>query len=226
MCCPRRILFYWVYQVACFITETETVARVLQHLPCCSFQTLQWRHNERECVSNHWRLDCLLKRFFRRRIKETSKLCVTGLCEGNLTVTGEFPTQRGPVPRKMFPFDDVMMKAFIGDEAVALDFVDLFDSIFHEICAQFALPCVVLWFRVTPVHSYTVQYRYNAVNILPEFSQKTHHSSPVRARYGVSFVDSISYSYSTPVTAVMYAISCYIGLRYNGTHLYLGLLRR
>ena len=78
------------------------MARVLQHLPCCSFQTLQWRHNERECVSIHWRLDCLLKRFFRRRIKETSKLCVTGLCEGNLTVTGEFPTQRGPGTRKCF----------------------------------------------------------------------------------------------------------------------------
>ena len=41
----------------------------------------------------------------------------------------------------------------------------------------------------------------------PKVSQKTHHSSPVRARYGVSFVDSFSDLYSAPVTAVMYAIS-------------------
>ena len=28
------------------------------------------------------------------RSKKTSKLCITGLCEGNSQVTGEFPTQR------------------------------------------------------------------------------------------------------------------------------------
>ena len=56
--------------------------------------TLQWRHNERDGVSNHRRLDCLLNRMFRRRSKKTSKLCVTGLCEGNSPVTGEFPAQR------------------------------------------------------------------------------------------------------------------------------------
>ena len=31
---------------------------------------------------------------FRRRSKKTSKLRVTGLCEGNSSVTGEFPAQR------------------------------------------------------------------------------------------------------------------------------------
>ena len=36
------------------------------------------------------------------------KLRVTGLCEGNSPVTGEFPAQR-PVTRKIFPFDDVIM---------------------------------------------------------------------------------------------------------------------
>ena len=55
---------------------------------------LQWRHNERDGVSNHRRLDCLLKRLFRRRSKKTSKVRVTGLCEGNSPVTGEFPAQR------------------------------------------------------------------------------------------------------------------------------------
>ena len=54
----------------------------------------QWRHNERNCVLNHQPHDCLLNRLFRRRSKITSKLRVTGLCEGNSPVTGEFPTQR------------------------------------------------------------------------------------------------------------------------------------
>ena len=37
---------------------------------------------------------CLLNCLFRRRSKKTSKLRVTGFCEGNSPVTGEFPTQR------------------------------------------------------------------------------------------------------------------------------------
>ena len=55
---------------------------------------LQWRHNERDGVSHHQRLDYLLSRLFMRRSKEKSKLRVTGLCEGNSPVTGEFPAQR------------------------------------------------------------------------------------------------------------------------------------
>ena len=34
--------------------------------------TLQWRHNERNGVSNHRRIDCLLKRLFRWRSKKIS----------------------------------------------------------------------------------------------------------------------------------------------------------
>ena len=48
----------------------------------------------------------------------------------------------------------------------------------------------------------------------------TPHNSPVRARYGVSFVDSTSALYSASVSAMIYAISCYIGLRYIDTRLY------
>ena len=56
--------------------------------------TLQWHHNERDGVSNHRRLDGFLNRLFRRRSKKTSKLHVTGLCEGNPPMTGEVPPQR------------------------------------------------------------------------------------------------------------------------------------
>ena len=60
--------------------------------------TLQWRHNERDGVPNHRRLDGLFNHFFRRRSKKRSKLCVTGLCEGNSPVTSP---HKGPVARKM-----------------------------------------------------------------------------------------------------------------------------
>ena len=55
---------------------------------------LQWRHYERSGVSNPRRFDCLLNHLFGCKSKKTSKLCVTGLCEGNPPVTGVFPSQR------------------------------------------------------------------------------------------------------------------------------------
>ena len=54
---------------------------------------LQWRHDGRDGVSNHQPHDCLLNRLFRRRSKETPKLCVAGLCVGNSPVTDGFPAQ-------------------------------------------------------------------------------------------------------------------------------------
>ena len=46
--------------------------------------------------------------YLRRRSKKTPKLRVAGLCVGNSPLTGEFQ-HKGPVTRKMFPFDDVTM---------------------------------------------------------------------------------------------------------------------
>ena len=43
--------------------------------------------------------------FIQVQIKEN--INVTGLCQGNSPVTGEFPAE-GPVTQKMFSFDDVM----------------------------------------------------------------------------------------------------------------------
>ena len=45
-------------------------------------------------TSNHRHPDCLLDCLFSRRSKKTSKLRVTGLCDGNSLVTGGFPSQR------------------------------------------------------------------------------------------------------------------------------------
>ena len=87
----------------CWSTRMERVQSVSE------VATLQWRHDERDGVSNHRRLDCLLNPLFRRRSKETSKLWVTSLCERNSPVTGEFPAQR-PVTQQMCPFDDIIMQ--------------------------------------------------------------------------------------------------------------------
>ena len=62
----------------------------------------RWRHDERDGVSNHRRLNWLLKRLFRRRSKKTAKLRVTGLCKGNSPVTGDFSAQRAGNAEKSF----------------------------------------------------------------------------------------------------------------------------
>ena len=56
--------------------------------------SLQWRYNGHDGISNHQPHDCLLDCLFRRRSKKAPKLRVAGLCAGNSPVTGEFPAQR------------------------------------------------------------------------------------------------------------------------------------
>ena len=72
---------------------------------------LLWRHNGCYGASNHQPHDCLLNRLFRRRSKKTSKLHVTGLCAGNSPGSVNSP-HKWSVTRKMFPFDDVIMKHY------------------------------------------------------------------------------------------------------------------
>ena len=91
--------------MVCRLSNTEPLCEPMLtycHLWCGADQiiltnedppTLQWRYNERDSVSNQQPRDCLLDGLFRRGSKKTSKLRVTGLCEGNSLVTGEFPAQ-------------------------------------------------------------------------------------------------------------------------------------
>ena len=74
-----------------------------------ALESIQWRYNECDGVSNHQPPDCLLNRLFKVQIKE------------NIKATRHWPFVRrihrwpvnsphkGPVTRKMFPFDDVIM---------------------------------------------------------------------------------------------------------------------
>ena len=60
-----------------YITIAGNVARI----------SLHWRHNDRDGVSNHRRLDCLLNGLFRRRAKNTSKLRLTRHCDRWIPLT-------------------------------------------------------------------------------------------------------------------------------------------
>ena len=79
---------------------------------CVLYYTLRWRHNDHDGVSNHQPHGCLLNHLFRRRLKKPSKLRVTGLWAGNSPGPVNSP-HKGPVTRKMFPFDDVIMVILI-----------------------------------------------------------------------------------------------------------------
>ena len=77
------------------------IATIIPKVTSDIWDTLQWRHNGRYDVSNDQPHHCVLIRLFRRRSKKTSKLHATGLCEGNSTVTGEFPTQKARIAEIM-----------------------------------------------------------------------------------------------------------------------------
>ena len=94
------------YSCLRFLTTTHIIHLISllvfnSAISCVQF-ALQWHHNEHNCVSNHWRPCCLLNCLFRRRSKKTSKLHVTGLCEGNPPVTAEFPSQRASKVENVF----------------------------------------------------------------------------------------------------------------------------
>ena len=110
--------------------------------------SLQWHHNERDSGSNHRGLDCLLNRLFRRRSKKTSKLCVIGLCEGNLPVTIGFPLQRASA-RKIFQFDDVIMICSHMESQDGLQDTELLGILFsNKMCTSPFLYFLSQWVNV------------------------------------------------------------------------------
>ena len=96
----------YLHNGICYTAKMSSLESPDLYLPiCCSNASLTWgqsydhqslqsRHNEPDGVSNHQRLNCLLDRLFRCRSQKTSKLHVTGPCEGNPLVTGGFPSQK------------------------------------------------------------------------------------------------------------------------------------
>ena len=81
-----------IVKIASGAGNDDHLVEMMTHpFQCCS---LQWRHNGRVGVSNLQPHNCLPNCLFGYRSKKTSKLHVTGLCEGNSPVTGDFPAQR------------------------------------------------------------------------------------------------------------------------------------
>ena len=76
--------------------------------PPGTLESLRWRHNVRNSVSNHQPHYCLLNRLFRRRSKKTSNSASLAFVWGIHRGLVNSPHQ-WPVTRKMFPFDDVIM---------------------------------------------------------------------------------------------------------------------
>ena len=98
----RRFHFHFTFASVWVFRHCRTVAR-----------TDVWQYLNIFFISIPWawlaRVVFTASKIFRNvRSKKTSKLRITGHCEGNLPITGEFPSQR-LVTRKMLPFDDVII---------------------------------------------------------------------------------------------------------------------
>ena len=78
----------------CIIATQSTCTCTLNVIHYIWYNPLQWRHYQRDGVSNHQPHDYLFNRLFRHISTKTSELDVTGLCVGKSPVTGEFPAQR------------------------------------------------------------------------------------------------------------------------------------
>ena len=87
------------------------MSRTLIHLSWvkrCVIYALKWRHNEAD-VSNRQPFDCLLNRFFQAQIKENTKAPRYWPLCGGIHRWLVSSSHKGPVKRKMFSFDDVIM---------------------------------------------------------------------------------------------------------------------
>ena len=94
----KATIYVYIYKILNYIKKRRLTCCLQKDRHAIFFisrcvNTLQWRHNEHDSVSNHQPHDCLLNCLFRRGSKKTSKLRVTGLCEGNSPGTDEFPAQ-------------------------------------------------------------------------------------------------------------------------------------
>ena len=76
---------------------------MLMRSDCDRSSTLQWRHDEHDGVSNNRRLDCFVQPFVQVQIKENIK------APRHWPLCDQWFPHKGPVTRKICPFDDVIM---------------------------------------------------------------------------------------------------------------------
>ena len=158
--CTASINLTWKCSTAQFM-----VVSWYGHVFYVTGSSLRWRHNDYDGVSNHQPDGCLLNRLSRRRSKKTSKLRVTGLCAGNSPGPVNSP-HKGPVTRKMFPFDDVIMcvKVNLPHKWSVLCCLDVFCAVPWTSCWTNSLVTGGLrhngahvtplkWYPITDIHS-------------------------------------------------------------------------
>ena len=103
--------------------RTDTIASPIQ--------TLQWRHNKRDGVSNHRRLDCSLNRSDRR--KQVSSALLTFVREIHRWLV-DSPHKR-PVMGKKFSFDDVIINHAEKTSGLIFHISAYAYSTFHELAS-------------------------------------------------------------------------------------------
>ena len=86
--------------------QKQRMCLLFQYMPQCvdieTLPVLLVHYNEVIMSAMASKITGLTIVYSRRRSKKTSKLRVTGLCEGNSPVTGEFPTQRASNAENVF----------------------------------------------------------------------------------------------------------------------------
>ena len=95
-----------------FVSNTKKNGRDISRAYCTCITaveyTLRWRHNDHDSVSNHQPHGGSLNRLFRRRSKKNQSSASLAFVWGIHRRPVNFP-HKGPVTRKMFPFDEVIM---------------------------------------------------------------------------------------------------------------------
>ena len=107
-------------------------------LHACECSTLPWRHNEHDGVTNHQRLDCL-NADQRKHQSSASLASVRGIHRRPVN-----SPHKGPVTRKMFPFDDVIMKA-VGQWYTAFMFIILTLQSISSNCSELVFQKINRW---------------------------------------------------------------------------------
>ena len=115
------------------------------HNSLISLSSLQWRHNERDGVSNHQPHDCSTVFFSgadqSKRQSSASLAFVWGIHRWSVN-----SLRKGPVTRKIFPFDDVIM--------------------WYEQCGiEILVTRVTRWLTTIPNTLYYQKYRYGLRNV-------------------------------------------------------------
>ena len=145
-----------------------------------------------------------------KRWEFTLVMCLPlGLCKGTVKESMEalLPIYTLPIQEKMVPF--IMNK---------------FTTCLITICLWHSWIIQLFWLTEalrhthTHIYIYTVETLYNTINFCWSTDKKTLHSSPERARYGVSFVSSKGNILFRLINIELYKIFAIINRAIKGLH--------